>query len=74
MQVKFLQNLGSNDARECNAAHHTQLNYKDCVIDAVVDLPEAAVEFLGKKYNALFEPVKAVRGQAKQTESTGNAK
>lgn len=75
MRVRFLQNLGSIHAAECNKATGSKLNYKQCSIGAVVDLPDEAIEWFGKNrdFVALFEEVE-VRAVAKKPEIVAPAK
>lgn len=64
MQVKFLHNLGINDASYCSKAFKCQVNHNECSAGSTVDLHPKAVEYLGKKYPALFEVVESIRGVA----------
>ena len=73
MQVRFLQNLGTDDARAVNNACKCDIDAKKCCIGAVVDIPESAIAWFGKKYNALFEPATKVKAVAKDSEITAPA-
>jgi hypothetical protein len=74
MQVTFLQNLGSDDARAVNQKCKSAIDHKACVIGATVNLPDDAAELLSRKYPGLFEPAGKVKAVAKQPEITAPAK
>ncbi len=74
MQVRFLQNLGTEEARAVGDACKCSIDASKCVIGAVVDVPDAALSLLGKKYDALFEPSGKVKAIAKDSELTAPGK
>jgi len=74
MQVRFLGNLGSDDARAVNTACRCSIDPKKCVVGAVVDIPDDAAAMLAKKYEALFEPAGKVKAVAKESEITAPAR
>lgn len=64
MRVKFLSNLGISDATAIKNACGAELNWRECVVGAEVDVPDQAVELLQGKYKALIEEVKGVAAPA----------
>lgn len=76
MKFKLNQNLGFEDARLCNSQFDAGLaiDASELAAGRTVDLPEAAAEFLSKKYPALLEPgngSKPVRGVAAEPKVKG---
>lgn len=51
MKVKFLGNLGSQDAKAFG------LDHSKCTEGAVADVPDGLVEGIGARYPGLIEPV-----------------
>lgn len=76
MRVRFLGNLGSIHALECNKETGAKLNYKDCKTGAVVDLPDEAFAWFRKRrdFDALIEEAEDVKAVSKKPEITAPAK
>lgn len=76
MQYRLLLNLGTVDAKFLNDKQGARLSLhpQDLKAGSIIDLSEAAAEWLSKKYPALMEPVKAIRTEAKKPEITAPAK
>lgn len=72
MLVRFLQNLGTDDASAVSKAFTCTIDAKKCVVGAVVDLPEDAAGYLAGKYKALLETVD-VKGVAKDAKIKGTS-
>jgi hypothetical protein len=64
MKVKFLQSLGRLDAKVCKDKFGCELEVADCAEGKTVELPPKVADYLGGKYPALFETVKAVARDA----------
>ena len=67
MKCKFNGNLGVQDAEQCQS-QGCSVDVAKCRCDEVVDIPEAAYALLSAKYPGLCEPIKDVRGIAKEPE------
>jgi len=65
MQYRFTQNLGSDDAKVWG------LDLKECVQDAVVNVPKETAELISAKYPALLEPADKLRAVAKEPAIAG---
>jgi hypothetical protein len=71
MNVKFRTNLGSIDASAINLKYGADVDYRECTVDAVVNVTEGAAKVLVER--GIAEPV-SIRGEAKKPEITAPAK
>jgi hypothetical protein len=71
MKVRFLQNLGTDDAQAAGRACECTIDASKCTLGAVVEIPDKAAAWLSKKYVALFEQAGNVKAVSKDPEITG---
>jgi hypothetical protein len=74
MNVRFRTNLGSMDAQAVNHKYGADVDFKECVVGAVVNVTEAAAkELCDRGIAELVEPTK-VKGEATKPSITAPAK